>query len=392
MPERLVESVLDGTAFAASDPVAEANHRIANNLAIIAGLIRAQVLKIPLDQPLNPLEVRTSLEQMSLRIDAVGRMHRLLMNTGHGGSIELSAYLREIADAAMCSLANIERTDILFNLETQIVVSAKQAAAIGLLVGEALINSFKHAHPPEQHGMIWLSCKRRGDDKVVVEISDDGVGLPADFDPMGAQGGSGTRLMCGLADQLNARLEFVGGNPGAAVRIDLPVPPTAMGVPRKSDQTAEMAMVVARAKLTEVILDTEAQGNGAFVASILVLKGTKLYHLAAPNLPAAYTAAIDGIEIGRAVGSCGTAAHCGHPIYVADIDTDPLWTGYPAIKRLALDAGLKACWSMPVFYSGKVLGTFAIYHREVRHPTTAERQMIRDAAASAAGLLAQIVE
>jgi two-component sensor histidine kinase len=389
MPERLVESVLDGTAFAASDPVGEANHRIANNLAIIAGLIRAQVLKIPLDQPLNPLEVRTSLEQMSLRIDAVGRLHRLLMNTGHGGSIELSAYLREIADAAMCSLANIERTDILFNLEPQIVIAAKQAAAIGLLIGEALINSLKHSHPAEDHGMIWVSCKRHDDDKIIVEISDDGVGLPAGLDSM--RGGSGIRLMRGLADQLNARLEFANGNPGCAVRIELPVP-VAASLLHQSNQNAEMAMVVARAKLTEVILDTEAQGNGAFVASILVLKDTKLYHLAAPNLPAAYTAAIDGIEIGRAVGSCGTAAYCGHPIYVADIASDPLWTGYPAIKKLALDAGLKACWSMPVFYSGRVLGTFAIYHREVRHPTTTERQMIRDAAASAAGLLAQIVE
>ena len=48
--------------------------------------------------------------------------------------------------------------------------------------------------------------------------------------------------------------------------------------------------------------------------------------------------------------------------------------------------------AMPVFYSGKVLGTFAIYHREVRNPTVAERQVIRDAAASAAGLLAQMTE
>jgi two-component sensor histidine kinase len=390
MPERLVESVLDGTAVAASDLVAEANHRIANNLAIIAGLIRAQVLKIPFDGPVDPLEVRASLEQMSLRIDAVGRLHRLLMNTAHGGSIDLTAYLREIADVAMCSLPNIERTEILFNFEAQAFVSAKQAAAIGLLAGEALINSLQHAHPPEAHGTIWIACKRGGEDTILVEISDDGSGLPDDFD-FTRHSASGIRLMRGLADQLNARLEFVNGNPGHTVRLEL-CAPAPKASPGKTTDEAEMAMVVARAKLTEVILDTEAQGKGAFVASILLLKGTRLYHLTSPNLPAAYTAAIDGIEIGRTVGSCGTAAHCGHPIYVADIANDPLWTGYPEIKKLALDAGLKACWSMPVFYSGKVLGTFAIYHREVRNPTVEERQMIRDAAASAAGLLAQIAE
>jgi two-component sensor histidine kinase len=390
MPERLVDSVMDGTAVAASDLIAEANHRIANNLGIIAGLIRAQVLKIPLDRPLDPLQVRASLEQMSLRIDAVGRLHRLLMNTGNGGSVELTAYLREIADAAMCSLANIERTDILFNLEGRTTVPARQAAAIGLLIGEALINSLKHGHPADQHGTIWISCKPQLDNGTVIEISDDGVGLPAGFDSGRTSGGSGTYLMRQLAAQLSARLEFVNSNPGLIVRLALPAP-AATDLPRQSADDAEM-MVVARSKVIEVILDTEAQGNGAFVSSVLMLKGNKLYHLAAPNLPAAYTAMIDGIEIGRSVGSCGTAAYCGHPVYVADIANDPLWTGYPEIKQLALDAGLKACWSMPVFYSGKVLGTFAIYHREVRNPTALERQMIRDAAASAAGLLAQIIK
>lgn len=390
MPERLVDSVMDGTAIAASDLIAEANHHIANNLGIIAGLIRAQVLKIPLDTPLDPLQVRASLEQMSLRIDAVGRLHRLLMNTGNGGSVELTAYLREIADAAMCSLANIERTDILFNLETRTTVHARQAAAIGLLIGEALINSLKHGHPSDEHGTIWISCKPQLENRTTIEVSDDGVGLPADVDP-GGRGSSGTRLMRQLAAQLNAQLQFINTDPGLTVRLDLPAPATADLSPESADH-AEMTMVVARSKLTEVILDTEAQGDGAFVSSVLMLKGNKLYHLAAPNLPAAYTAMIDGIEIGRSVGSCGTAAYCGHPVYVADIANDPLWTGYPEIKKVALDAGLKACWSMPVFYSGKVLGTFAIYHREVRNPTAVERQMIRDAAASAAGLLAQIVK
>jgi GAF domain-containing protein len=143
-----------------------------------------------------------------------------------------------------------------------------------------------------------------------------------------------------------------------------------------------------RAKLTGIVLDAEAQGHGAFVASILMLNANHLYHLASPNLPAGYSRMIDGSEIGPVAGSCGTAAYCGHPIYVSDISTDPLWEPYPEISRLAVNAGLLACWSMPIFH-GKVIGTFAIYHREKRAPTLAERTLIREAATSAAGLVAQ---
>jgi GAF domain-containing protein len=116
------------------------------------------------------------------------------------------------------------------------------------------------------------------------------------------------------------------------------------------------------AALVDLIEKIEARGQQSFVASVLVLQGRKLQHAAAPGLPARYRAAIDGIEIGPATGSCGTAAFCGHP-------------------------GLRACWSMPIVLAGKVLGTFAIYHREPRSPTVAERELIAEAARAAASLL-----
>jgi GAF domain-containing protein len=52
---------------------------------------------------------------------------------------------------------------------------------------------------------------------------------------------------------------------------------------------------------------------------------------------------------------------------VSDIATDPLWADY---KEIALPHGLRACWSIPILTRGrKVLGTFAMYHREPREPT-----------------------
>jgi PAS domain S-box-containing protein len=112
------------------------------------------------------------------------------------------------------------------------------------------------------------------------------------------------------------------------------------------------------------------------VSSVLLLdpNGNKLRHGAAPSLPKAYTDAIDGLTIGPAVGSCGTAAYRGKPVIVPEIATDPRWADY---RDFALPHGLRACWSTPILSSeGKVLGTFAIYYREPRTPTPEQREII----------------
>ncbi|WP_424888930.1 SpoIIE family protein phosphatase [Streptomyces sp. XH2] len=104
------------------------------------------------------------------------------------------------------------------------------------------------------------------------------------------------------------------------------------------------------------------------IVSVLLLDpdGRHLRHGTAPRLPGFYNDAIDGIAIGDGVGSCGTAAHRQAPVIVSDIATDPLWEGY---RDLAKRAGVAACWSTPIRGSdGRVLGTFAIYHRTPRAP------------------------
>lgn len=121
--------------------------------------------------------------------------------------------------------------------------------------------------------------------------------------------------------------------------------------------------------LSALIRIIESTSRTGVLGSILLLDGDGR-HLrigAAPSLPSAYSAAIDGAEIGPCAGSCGTAAHLGAAVFVTDIATDPLWADY---KEIALPHGLRACWSIPILTRGrKVLGTFAMYHREPREPT-----------------------
>ena len=112
------------------------------------------------------------------------------------------------------------------------------------------------------------------------------------------------------------------------------------------------------------------------LCSILLLDagGTHVRHVAAPSLPPEYLKAIDGFAIGPCAGSCGTAAFRKEPVFVPDIATDPLWAGY---KQFALPHGLRACWSTPIFDPQKrVLGTFAVYHRQPGLPGERHRRLI----------------
>jgi PAS domain S-box-containing protein len=125
--------------------------------------------------------------------------------------------------------------------------------------------------------------------------------------------------------------------------------------------------------LERIVLLIEHQAEGLY-CSILLLdreRGT-VHHGAAPHLPRELVAGIDGAPIGPQAGSCGAAAYLGQAVVVEDIGTHPNWADY---RHLVLPAGLRACWSSPIFASagGDVLGTFAVYYREPRAPTALER-------------------
>ena len=94
-----------------------------------------------------------------------------------------------------------------------------------------------------------------------------------------------------------------------------------------------------------------------------------LHPLAAPSVPPSYSQNIEGLAIGPAVGSCGTAAWRNEAVMVEDIASDPLWEPY---RALILPLGYTGCWSTPIRSSqGGVLGTFAFYFRQPRNKLAA---------------------
>src|SRR5207247_676501 len=138
--------------------------------------------------------------------------------------------------------------------------------------------------------------------------------------------------------------------------------------------------MVAKGEALALILDgicrlVEELSSGSR-CSILLLdaSGNRLWHGAAPSLPASYTSAFDGRAIGPETGPCGRATYFREPVIVCNIASDRLGEGY---RDLALAHGLQACWSTPIFSSeGKVLGSFAVLSREPSSPTPQQERII----------------
>ena len=146
------------------------------------------------------------------------------------------------------------------------------------------------------------------------------------------------------------------------------------------DRQTEVLELIARAAplrevLTEILTSLEHLMDGAR-CSVLLLdrEGGTLHHGAAPSLPAAYVAAIDGLAIGDGAGSCGTAAALNLPVIVTDVLTDPRWADY---RAAAVGAGLRSCWSTPIDgRDGLPVGTFAVYHPRPHAPTPREQLLV----------------
>ena len=130
-----------------------------------------------------------------------------------------------------------------------------------------------------------------------------------------------------------------------------------------------------RQTLDQLVLLIESQSPDV-LCSVMALDedGVRMRSISGPHLPAAYLAALDGVAIGPAVGSCGTAMFRKRLVVVDDIQSDPLWAPYTG---LVAPYGLRACWSTPIFLERQqVLGSFAMYYREPRAPGRDDLRLI----------------
>ena len=198
--------------------VGEADHRVANNLMMIVGTLKAQASDLA--GPMSAHEVHSLLDEAAGRIEIVARLHRLLSQQA-GDAVDVSAYLREVCEALALSLTIGDRFT-LTGLDTcACLVPAKQALPIVLMASELVTNAIKYSHPSGVAGRIDVTCSRQPSSLALI-VTDDGVGLPEGFDPKQASS-TGLRLLHALALGLHADLTFDSSPLGLRVEVNVPV-------------------------------------------------------------------------------------------------------------------------------------------------------------------------
>ncbi|HEU0137116.1 MAG TPA: PAS domain S-box protein [Flavobacterium sp.] len=111
-----------------------------------------------------------------------------------------------------------------------------------------------------------------------------------------------------------------------------------------------------------------------------------IVHIAGNAADNEFLKSFDGMKIGPAAGSSGTAMYTGKKVIVSDIATSPLWEDYAA---KALDYGLRACWSVPVKKStGNVIASFSTYYKNIREPKQDDINLV-ERVASLVGVLVE---
>ena len=215
----------------APDLVAEANHRIANSLTLLVSMVRMQASSVKKRQAaLSHDEVRLLLDGIAARINTISQLHRILSRAGEDGVISLQPHLREVTDALVAALSSQEQSVRVQHRGDDCMVLMRHVQPIVLILCEVFINAMKYAHPASVPLVMVVDCSVGGDGRLVLRISDDGVGLPEEFD-MEKSGGLGFRVMRSLTAEIGGALQIMSTHLGLTFRLSLPAGAMSAGKP-----------------------------------------------------------------------------------------------------------------------------------------------------------------
>ncbi|WP_454616612.1 sensor histidine kinase [Bradyrhizobium cenepequi] len=201
--------------------LAEADHRIGNNLASLSGVIRLQRNTISKSgKPFTTPQVCMLLDDISARIEVMAKLHKSLALTTNGDGVILGDFLREISET-ISTLGSEGRMDLTVENACHGDIDPRHALHVGLITAELLTNASKYAHPSGLVVKVNVRCETRDNGSFIVEVTDDGVGFPENFDPS-TDGGLGFQLMRSLANGLNAELQFEHDSLGVRARLVKP--------------------------------------------------------------------------------------------------------------------------------------------------------------------------
>lgn len=208
------EKVLKNAAAEKEALHRELLHRVKNSFALIKSLIYLERQRVD-NESTNKI-----LEELEHRVASLSQMYSLLNETGVSQQIELDYYLKQICQSLEKSFIEKNQRISINTSFDKITVAPKEASSIGLIINELLTNSLKYAFDENTEGVINISLQNL-DTKAVLQVCDNGKGLPESFNLEGSSG-MGLELVKMLTDQLSGTLEITSKN-GTTFKIVIPI-------------------------------------------------------------------------------------------------------------------------------------------------------------------------
>ncbi|KUK53558.1 MAG: Sensory box histidine kinase [Marinimicrobia bacterium 46_47] len=192
----------------------ELQHRVKNNMNIIASLISLEMRQI------RDPDIRGIFLDIRNRIHSMAAIYERLSLTGDPESVELNQYIQTLAENILKTFTVGSNRLHLKTFLDPVRLDTKRAASLGLILNELLTNSLKYAYPNHEKGTITIEI-RQTDNQIRFVVKDDGIGLPDDFSP-GKEKSMGFMLIKTLVSQLKGKMTIDGGQ-GTQTTIEFPV-------------------------------------------------------------------------------------------------------------------------------------------------------------------------
>ena len=191
----------------------EVNHRVANSLAIVAGLLALQ------RHSLSDVAAQDLLDQMSARIMAIAGVHRRLYTSQDVTSVDLKEYLTSLIEDLKRAMGDAGRNHPVHLDCVPLSIPTDKAVSLGIVVTELVTNAYKYAYPNDAEGEIRVKVLVE-DKHAILSVHDDGIGM-ANTESSGTR--LGTRVMTSMTTSLGGTLEFNGDGGGTAAILRFPV-------------------------------------------------------------------------------------------------------------------------------------------------------------------------
>jgi chemotaxis protein methyltransferase CheR len=190
----------------------ELQHRVANSLQIIAGIILMKAARVESE------ETRAHLQDAHKRVMSIAAVQAQLHASGAVGPIDVVPYLSKLCSTLATSMISDNRPITIKVVGESGTATPRQAESIGLIATELIMNAIKHAFPTDQaDGRIVIAYDVDGPNWKL-SVADNGCGRP-DGTFAQTKTGLGTGIVKALAQQLGAKVETLADPEGTTVSI-----------------------------------------------------------------------------------------------------------------------------------------------------------------------------